>query len=365
MTGQILAVNKEGTTMTTSTMTATDLTVPTFTITVGEEYDVRPDEGPLLFWRTAYSALAQHNNYSGTFRPTRVRVVRVERGGGTATCNVLVNFRDDRGTERETWVHHSFLIDPNAPVIDAEAAQVAAVSAFMVTDIGGADWPGAGAVRHWLESDRDTWFAAGNKAVLDRRANIESGSVNAGAVWCEAASAARRFAYDHRTEEFLHQWFVTHRDYLTTLMVNAETEAGQNLAGGDQVIVVDGVEYVRKDVIDRDIATFTEITHAKSVEHSLCGVYDETQRMVDDATTYIKMGARYKDYDVSVEQTIVVRRTFRVERSLDQAAAIEQARRIARDYALTTVNACRTGETVNIISVGDTRDTAARARAVN
>jgi electron transfer flavoprotein alpha/beta subunit len=77
------------------------------------------------------------------------------------------------------------------------------------------------------------------------------------------------------------------------------------------------------------------------------------------------MGARYKDYDVSVEQTIVVRRTFRVERSLDQAAAIEQARRIARDYALTTVNACRTGETVNIISVGDTRDTAARARAVN
>jgi hypothetical protein len=130
-------------------------------------------------------------------------------------------------------------------------------------------------------------------------------------------------------------------------------------------VTIGGVEYVRKDVVDKDIETLTTITHRKSVEHALCGVYDETQRQVDAATTYMKMGARYKDYDVSVEQTIVVRRTFRVERALNEEAAIETARRFARDYTLNTVSPRRSEETVSVVRSDYPTDSPATARAVN
>jgi len=97
-------------------------------------------------------------------------------------------------------------------------------------------------------------------------------------------------------------------------------------------------------VIDKDIATQTAVLHKGSVEHSLCGVYDRVTAESDRRTEYIKMGKRYRDYDVQVEQTVVIRRTIRVTQAVDEATARTNARLLASDYVPRNIPGRRTGE---------------------
>lgn len=573
------------------TATQTEFTpaIPTISFTTGTAYDVLPDDGqPLRYFRTAYSRLEQHSNYTGDYRPNYVVVSRVERNG-VATCNVNVTFRDPRGVVVDTWVHHSFLVPVGAAVGEVTIEQkVAALSEHMHQSIGTEDWPDAGDPGDWGDEDRAIWYEVGNRAVLERRTDIENGSVTAGHVWCEAAGR-RDFSYDHTTEEFLHNWFRDERVRIDGILAALVPVAGQNLATppvdpnltrslieGDMVayegllyrvyrtqregddivtiwrdengraqrnrdvpradvywmepgvahvrradsndniypevcvrgneylfsrvyspqdraiyvhavgstralgymtqssfvpvlpasprawdqgrrlrtkqtvftpngevglvlaednvvhtdhragtikvykrtgsrwtdslvpqtevnfamvgdpivndgvtglfvrndsdemfdvtvegvtanwrrqdctytgqpgapkptienlvVVVDGVEYVRKDVIDKDIATQTAVLHKGSVEHSLCGVYDRVTAESDRRTEYIKMGPRYRDYDVQVEQTVVIRRTIRVTQAVDEATARTNARTLASDYTPRNIPGRRTGE---------------------
>ena len=569
----------------TATRTAFAPDTPTITFTYGTEYDVLPDDGqPLRYFRTAYARLEQHSDYRGDYRPTRITVNRVERNGD-APCNVCVNFEDDRGVSIRTWVHHSFLVPVGAAVGEVTIDQkVAALSAFMQNEIGNDDWPDAGNPSEWDEGDWLRWCEQGNRAIIERRAEIESGSVTAGFVWC--AANADGFSFDYTTEEYLHEWFVRHRGDIDAIFARLQPVAGQNLAvdpnltrsliegdmvayqgllyrvsrsqrndettvivwreengrtqrgidvpradvywmepgvarlrrtevrdatytehcvagveylfdrvyssqdraiyvrevgatrdrgymaqssfvpilpasprawdqgrmprtkqtvftpngevglvlaednvvhtdhrvgqikvykrntgawrdslvpmtevnfavAGDPivnngvtglfvrnvnddtldvtvngvnanwrrqdctytgqpsapkptienlVVVVDGVEYVRKDVIDKDIATQTAVLHKGSVEHSLCGVYDSVTAESDRRTEYIKMGQRYRNYDVQVEQTVVIRRTIRVTQVVDEATARTNARALASDYVPRNIPGRRTGE---------------------
>ena len=134
------------------TATQTEFTpaIPTISFTTGTAYDVLPDDGqPLRYFRTAYSRLEQHSNYTGDYRPNYVVVSRVERNG-VATCNVNVTFRDPRGVVVDTWVHHSFLVPVGAAVGEVTIEQkVAALSEHMHQSIGTEDWPDAGDPGDW------------------------------------------------------------------------------------------------------------------------------------------------------------------------------------------------------------------------
>ena len=445
--------------MTTATLPATVGTLdhPTQHIETGRAYDVLPDGGhPLRYWRVGYTRLEQHSNYTGTHRPTRVTVDRVERNN-QRDSNVAVNFTDDRGIHVQTWVHHSFLVpEGTAPAviqIDVTMDQkVDAVSQYMVESIGTEDWPDAGEPSDWGDDTRDRWFAAGNRAVLEQRATIEAGNANAGRVWCRAANVVQGFGYDTSTEEFLHQWFVDNRGTIDNLLaaltpaatptgrpwdtgrvertkqtvytpdgqvglvlaednvVNTNDRAGTikvykrntgnwrdsyvpqsevNFAvPGDAItnhgqtglfvrnhndemltvtvngvqaewrrqdcvytgipavpvppeppitdlfVTVGGIEYVRKDVVDKDLESMTGTMHRGATNHSLCGVYDEVQREADARTEYLKFGARFATYSVQVLEMVPVLRTIRVERVVDETTAQAQALQVARDYPL-------------------------------
>jgi hypothetical protein len=546
---------------------------------------VVPAEGPLRYWRTGYSRLEQHGNYSGSERPTRVNVRRAERNGDP-TSNIEVTFRDSRGIEQRTWVHHSFLVPVGTlPVIGevTVAQKVTWLNEFMVQQINDEEWGSSGSPSEWDEDDWDRWATAGNTAVLNSRALIESGSLNAGRVWCEAANALSSFHYEQDTQDFLHQWFVDSRaaidrglaslvpeaqpaatdanlshvliygdlvayegrlfrvstnqnadgvftgwasdtygshdtrtlnradvvwmepgvarlrrrtDYRSTynevctpgteyvfnrvysdqdraiyvsldgrevgfmcqsdfepvLPVSRRWDTGRvlrtkqavymegNVIGlclaednhdearnhpneikvytrerarwvdryypkeqvhfaveGDNlvhtdgttatfvsnyndpdidvrlvngtemrwprenvrytgnpatpappkpnpVVVIDGIEYVRKDVVDADVETMKATLHKGSVEHSLCGVYDRVTAQSDAKTDYVKLGMRYRDYDVVVEQNVVIRRVIRVPQATDEGTARDNARRIANDYPPRSVEVSRRGE---------------------
>ncbi|MGV0949400.1 MAG: hypothetical protein ACOYB3_01920 [Azonexus sp.] len=586
--------------MTTATLPATVGTLqhPTQRLTAGVEMDVLPDNGyPLRYWRTAYSSLHQHGNYSGDFRPTTVTIVRVERNGDR-TSNACVSFTDAGGTQRETWVHHSFLVPRGTAqgVVTVEQ-KVEWLNEFMGHDIGDEDWPSSGTPSEWGEDDWRAWATAGNTAVLARRTDIESGSISAGRVWCEAATGVSSFHFENDTIDYLHNWFVEHRarideglaalvpagqilsgdphaarvleagdlvayegtlyrvertqhgigDYVTLWTYEGSTRlpsidvsrsvvrymepgvarlrrktnrstygelcvAGteyvfdrtysvwdkaiyirnvgadralgymcqsdfepvlaalpvRDVAGrvlrtkqtvytadgqvglvlaednhddsthadrigrlkvykrntgawrdsylprdevnfaqvGDPIIndgvtglfvrnhddemlvvtvndveaqwrrqdcrytgqhgapkpgienlvvTIEGVEYVQKAVVDKDIETMVRVLHKGSVEHSLCGVYDRVTAEADRRTDYIKMGPRYRTWDVEVEQTVVIRRLIRVENVVDEETARSQARQIAGNYRPETVTSSRRGErTVAIRSTTNT-----------
>lgn len=135
--------------------------------------------------------------------------------------------------------------------------------------------------------------------------------------------------------------------YLRSVRVHAEQPVPVQVV--DATVVVDGVEYVRKDVIDRDIKHMVETLHKGAVDNGLCPVYDKTQRAVDAGTQFIKMGSRYRTFDVTVEQTIVVSRTFRVDSAVTETAAQEQAASLANVNRLLTVTGRIDGETVRVV----------------
>jgi hypothetical protein len=115
-------------------------------------------------------------------------------------------------------------------------------------------------------------------------------------------------------------------------------------------ITVGGIEYVRKDVVDDDLQKMVGTMHQGAVDNGLCPVYDRTQRSADAQTTYLKMGSRYKSYDVVVEQTVVIRRTIRVNEQATEAGARDYAIGRARDYSVRTIEP-RLGEGVETIRV--------------
>ena len=92
---------------------------------------------------------------------------------------------------------------------------------------------------------------------------------------------------------------------------------------------VDGVRYVRLDVVERDLEHLRTTLHTGAKANGLCPVYDKTVRDVDSGTQVLKMGSRYTTFDVALEQTITVRRTIRVEGARDEddarARAVDQA----------------------------------------
>jgi hypothetical protein len=115
-------------------------------------------------------------------------------------------------------------------------------------------------------------------------------------------------------------------------------------------ITVGGIEYVRKDVVDDDLQKMVGTMHQGAVDNGLCPVYDRTQRNADAQTTYLKMGSRYKNYDVVVEQTVTIRRTIRVTDQATEAGARDYALGRARDYSVRTIEP-RLGEGVETIRV--------------
>jgi hypothetical protein len=587
------------TTMTAETVGTLDH--PAQNILVDTEYDVIPAEGPLQYWRVAYDRLERHSNYMGDFRPSRVTVRRVERNG-TTSSNVEVTFRDDRGRAQSTWVHHSFLVPVGSLPVAGEVTidqKVEWVTQFMWQSINDDEWGSSGTPSEWDEDEATAWATAGNRAVLLRRAEIESGSISAGRVWCEATDG---FHYEQDTMDFLHQWFVDNRAaidrglaslspeptvaeperpfeygdlavmdgrFVRVIRVDAEARtarifwyasengrsaqytedenvpwsrltwaepgvqrvrrkaaimsgySGGGLAAGQEVvldrvysptdraiyvrlpeggttymcqndfepvmpevrrwdtgrvlrtkqavymegnvlglclaednhdearnhpdeikvytrensrwvdrfypkeqvhfavegdnlvhtdgttatfvenvsdpdirvrlangaetrwprenvrytgnpatpapakpnpvIVIDGIEYVRKDVIDADVETMKSTLHKGSVEHSLCGVYDRVTAQSDARTDYLKLGQRYRSYDVVVEQNVVIRRTIRVEQVTDEDTARTNAVRIATDYPPRVVEAPRRGEAapqIRSYAITDHRGTA-------
>jgi len=453
----------------TATRTAFAPDTPTITFTYGTEYDVLPDDGqPLRYFRTAYARLEQHTDYTGDYRPSRITVNRVERNGD-APCNVCVNFEDDRGVSIRTWVHHSFLVPVGAAVGEVTIDQkVAALSAFMQNEIGNDDWPDAGNPSEWDEGDWLRWCEQGNRAIIERRAEIESGSVTAGFVWC--AANADDFSFDYTTEEYLHNWFVRHRGDIDAIFarlqpvaasarawdqgrvlgtkqtvytpdgevglvldsdnrIHTNGFAGQinvykrnggrwtnsfvpeaqvdfAVAGdpiinheitglfvrndGDEMIVVtvngveaswrrqdcrytgqpgvaapeitdlikvvDGVEYIRKDVIDADVERHSETFHKGSVENNLCGVYDRVAAQADARTTYVKYGERYKPFTVTIRETLTVERVMVIDAATDSETAICRAREQAANYPLRNIPTRVGNETVTIVGAAPTTD---------
>lgn len=78
------------------------------------------------------------------------------------------------------------------------------------------------------------------------------------------------------------------------------TKADGAAASTDDVLkVVDGVEYLLKSVVDKDMADLAAILHKRADENGLCSVYDRSAREVDQATTYLKMGRRPRTRQVS------------------------------------------------------------------
>jgi len=346
-----------------------------------------------------------------------------------------------------------------------ETGPVLALMTYMDEHLYDVDWPSAGTPNDWSDNWWNTWLAAGCRAVLDRRSDIESGSVSAGEVWCGAANRAEPFSYTRRDEEFLHHWFVEHRTSIDRAIERSATAApasatrpayaegrsrqhvllpnglvglvlthsslnsagevpvyvrdatsswssdlfpveslvfavpgdiivGQNgsrapyagVTGGDNnlqvtvegmtvawdmaglkhehvfappppgredlVITHNGVEYVRKDVIDDDLRKQTEILHRGSVEHSLCGVYDQVTRRADRATEYLKFGPRYRDYTVTVDQNVRVRRTFTVTGATDEETARQRAIASVTDVR-PRVEGALPNEAISVRTVGD------------
>jgi len=192
-----------------------------------------------------------------------------------------------------------------------DTAAVQAVSDYMMGSIGTVSWPGAGRPVDWYDPAREQWFAVGNAAVLEQRASIEAGNTTAGAVWCAAARATGAFDYTGNTEVFLHEWFVQHRDRIVTIVENA----GQGTEQANAVFVHDGVEYVRKDVIDSDMRVLKEKFSEAAQRENLCGVYDRVQGEVDSVTSYVKVGTRPRRWHVTVQETYTVNRVRNVTAS--------------------------------------------------
>lgn len=129
--------------------------------------------------------------------------------------------------------------------------------------------------------------------------------------------------------------------------------AGQTLAAPAIVaptVTVEGVTYVREDVVAKDLQHMTSTLHSRAQRHSLCSVYDETQQEVDAGTEYLKMGSRLTNYTVTVRTTLVVDRVIPVENQASEQAAIAAAQRVAQDYELREVSVRRTGERNRIVS---------------
>lgn len=93
------------------------------------------------------------------------------------------------------------------------------------------------------------------------------------------------------------------------------------------VIEVGGVEYVRKDVLDEDIATLSRTLIRASRRENLCGVYDATINVANRRTAYLKIEPRRKDRLVTVRETYEVTRVIRV----DGRETDDEARAAARD----------------------------------
>ena len=72
------------------------------------------------------------------------------------------------------------------------------------------------------------------------------------------------------------------------------------------VVVVDGVEYVRRDTVDADMAALTRVLHAAADTNGLCGVYDASVAQVDQQTTYLKMGESRRSWKALVTETYTI-----------------------------------------------------------
>jgi hypothetical protein len=98
------------------------------------------------------------------------------------------------------------------------------------------------------------------------------------------------------------------------------------------VVVVDGVEYVRRETVDADMAALTRVLHAAADSNGLCGVYDRSVEQVDQQTTYLKMGESRRSWKALVTETYTVVRevdlagTYRSEETA--RASAEVARRM-------------------------------------
>lgn len=93
----------------------------------------------------------------------------------------------------------------------------------------------------------------------------------------------------------------------------------------EHVITVDGVEYVRKSVVDEDTATIARILHAGAESNGLCAVYDRVVGEANAATTLLNLGGRARTRFVTVTETYTVRRVIEVPGSTSDDHAREQA----------------------------------------
>lgn len=96
---------------------------------------------------------------------------------------------------------------------------------------------------------------------------------------------------------------------------------------GDNVITVDGVEYVRKSVVDEDTATIARILHTGAEANGLCAVYDRVVGEANAATTLLNLGGRTRTRYVTVTETYTVRRVIEVPNTQSDDQARDMARR--------------------------------------
>lgn len=118
----------------------------------------------------------------------------------------------------------------------------------------------------------------------------------------------------------------TDTKYVRTTTVKWSGPAVQAADVPDLVIDVDGVQYVRKDVLDDDVATLSRTLIRASRRENLCGVYDATINVANRRTTYLKIDPRRKDRLVTVRETYEVTRVIRV----DGLETDDEAREAAR-----------------------------------
>lgn len=99
------------------------------------------------------------------------------------------------------------------------------------------------------------------------------------------------------------QWiYVGHADFVLP--------EGATPAKPDPTVTIDGVEYVRKDVVDADVTAMKAALHAEADRRGWCSDYDDIMRRADGLTEYVKMGHRREAMTATWETTVVIRRTF-------------------------------------------------------
>lgn len=107
-----------------------------------------------------------------------------------------------------------------------------------------------------------------------------------------------------------------------------------------ETVTVEGVEYVRKDMIDKDMTTLKTIMHAEADRRRWCGEYDDIAARTDAEMTYLKLGLRRPAWTVSFDQTITVRRTMTLPAGeySDEARVREYAQSVGMSYYLRSNN---------------------------